>query len=98
MTDQDIENEIQEKGLTAKRLTLDAINAAIQGDFYIQPFGTQLTICILKMENGYMVTGESACVSAENFDAELGKKIARQNAIYKLWPLMGFHMAYDRHD
>ncbi|HMZ77661.1 MAG TPA: Gp49 family protein, partial [Rhodocyclaceae bacterium] len=26
----------------------------------------------------------------ENFDAELGRKIARQNAVQKLWPLMGY--------
>lgn len=94
MTDQDIENEIQAKGLTAKRVTLDSINAAIRDEHYYQPFGTPLTMCFLTMENGYFVTGESACISLENFDAELGKKIARQRAVDKLWSLMGFHLAY----
>jgi hypothetical protein len=51
-----------------------------------------LTFCILTMRNGFTVTGESACASPENFDAELGRKIARQNAIQKIWPLMGYEL------
>lgn len=49
-----------------------------------------LTFCVLVLKNGFTVTGESACASPENFDAELGRKIARRNAIDKLWPLMGY--------
>lgn len=49
-----------------------------------------LTFCVLVLRNGFTVTGESACASPENFDAELGRKIARQNAIAKVWPLMGY--------
>ena len=51
-----------------------------------------LTFCILVLRNGFIVTGESACASPENFDAELGRKIARQNAVSKVWPLMGYHL------
>ena len=49
-----------------------------------------LTFCVLVLRNGFTVTGESACASPENFDAELGRKIARQNAVAKVWPLMGY--------
>lgn len=49
-----------------------------------------LTFCILMLRNGFVVTGESACASPENFDAEIGRKIARQNAVQKIWPLMGY--------
>src|SRR5574343_2047654 len=49
-----------------------------------------LTFCVLVLRNGFTVTGESACASPKNFDAELGRKIARQNAVQKLWPLMGY--------
>lgn len=49
-----------------------------------------LTFCVLVLKNGFIVTGESACASPENFDADLGRKIARDNAINKLWPLMGY--------
>ena len=49
-----------------------------------------MTFCVLVLRNGFTVTGESACASPDNFDAELGRKIARQNAISKVWPLMGY--------
>lgn len=51
-----------------------------------------LTFCVLVLRNGFTVTGESACASPENFDAELGRKIARENAINKVWPLMGYQL------
>ena len=49
-----------------------------------------LTFCILTLENGFTVTGESACASPENFDAEIGKKIAYDNAREKIWLLEGY--------
>ncbi len=51
-----------------------------------------LTFCVLLLQNGFTVTGESACASPENFDAEIGQKIARQNAVQKIWPLMGYEL------
>lgn len=49
-----------------------------------------LTFCVLVLRNGFTVTGESACASPENFDSEIGRKIARENAINKIWPLEGY--------
>ena len=57
-----------------------------------------LTFCVLVLRNGFTVTGESACASPENFDAELGRKIARQNAVQKLWPLMGYALKEKLHN
>ncbi|ASJ24157.1 Gp49 family protein [Laribacter hongkongensis] len=51
-----------------------------------------LTFCVLVLRNGFTVTGESACASPENFDSGIGRKIARQNAIQKIWPLMGYEL------
>ena len=51
-----------------------------------------LTFCVLVLRNGFTVTGESACASPENFDPEIGRKIARQNAEQKIWPLMGYEL------
>lgn len=51
-----------------------------------------LTFCVLVLRNGFTVTGESACASPENFDAEIGRRIARQNAVQKIWPLLGFQL------
>lgn len=56
-----------------------------------------LTFCVLVLRNGFTVTGESACASPENFDAEIGRKIARQNAINKVWPLMGYALKETLH-
>lgn len=57
-----------------------------------------LTFCVLVLENGFTVTGESACASPENFDAELGRKIARQNAVNKIWPLEGYLLKNKIHE
>ena len=51
-----------------------------------------LMFCVLVLRNGFTVTGDSACASAENFDAELGQKIARMKAVEKIWPLMGYEL------
>lgn len=106
MNDQHIEAEIQAKGLTAARVTPADIEANIHsehsftvGEAVTAIRGTEpddhpalslLTICVLVLKNGFTVTGESACASPENFDAEVGHKIARANAINKVWPLMGY--------
>lgn len=92
MNDQQIEQEIQAKGLTAPRVTPADLEAEVLADqFHVFP-GTMLTVCCLTLRNGFTVTGESACASPENFDAELGRKIARQKAVEKLWPLLGFRL------
>ena len=52
----------------------------------------RLTFCVLVLKNGFTVTGESACASPANFDEEIGRKIARQNAVDKIWPLLGFSL------
>lgn len=163
MTDAQIENEIQAKGLTAARVTPADVEANIIGEYYCTagdkvdavtddmvsrflgwklpqhfypdchisfdrekasqlphswPVGTNLltaeqarrmlehvigvaqkhdalnllTFCVLVLRNGFTVTGESACASPENFDADVGRKIARANAVNKIWPLMGYEL------
>lgn len=86
----DVENEIVAKGLTAPRVTPGMIEAAIVGEDYHVFGGSTLTVCCLTLKNGFTVTGESACASPENFDAELGRKIARDNAKQKIWALEGY--------
>lgn len=49
-----------------------------------------LTICVLVLQNGFTVVGKSACASPENFDAELGRKIAREDARRQIWALEGY--------
>ena len=144
MSDKDIEQEIQAKGLTAPRVTPADIEANIASEHYFTaadgaamagaPVAFEfwhsnghaivdysenthvghlsgekgyaktplfdrvktpaplhlLTFCVLVLRNGFTVTGESACASPENFNAEIGRKIARENAVGKVWPLLGF--------
>lgn len=100
-----LEQELQEKGLNAPRLTPDIIDSKIKAIRYItgdkfdlaycaddyKTCGSpQLTICILSLENGFTVTGESACASPENFDRIIGQKIAYENAREKIWQLEGY--------
>ncbi|QJQ93925.1 MULTISPECIES: Gp49 family protein [Halomonadaceae] len=121
--DNQIEQEIQAKGLTAPRVTPADIETNIASEHYftagqaersikIVRSGTfaggdapeppkaldLLTFCVLVLKNGFTVTGESACASPENFDAEVGRKIARANAVNKIWPLMGYHLKQRLHE
>ena len=79
----------QEK-IGGKRVTLDALKANIaKEEFHVFP-GSQLTVCVLTLLNGFTVTGESACADPAMFNEEIGQKIARENAERKIWPLMGY--------
>ena len=90
MSEQAIENEIQSKGLNGPRLNPQHIDNIIAGEQYHVFDGTTLTVCCLTLRNGFTVTGESAAASPENFDAEIGCKIARQKAREKIWALEGY--------
>lgn len=85
-----IENEIQSKGLNAPRLTPAHIDEQIVcGEYHRFP-GTTVTVCRLGLRNGYSVIGESAAASPANFDEEIGRKIAYDNARNKIWALEGY--------
>lgn len=136
-TDNDIEREIQDKGLTAPRVTPESIAAKISSEWYFtamdgvhhaQATGQlpwryrgqetddndfedmpeefrrkadgldRLTFCVLVLENGFTVTGQSAPASAANFDRDLGRKIARAHAVKKIWPLEGYLLREKLHE
>jgi hypothetical protein len=87
-----LEKKIQEKGLTAPRITPERIDEQIAETHYMRGPNT-LTICVLVLKNGFSVTGESACVDPKNFDEEIGKEIAFRNARDKIWSLEGYALA-----
>lgn len=92
MNENDVEQAIQAKGLTAPRLTPELIDAAIVSEQYHVFPGTTLTVCCLTLRNGFQVTGTSASASPENFDIELGRQIARRNAREQIWQLEGYRL------
>lgn len=88
-TELKIEKEIQAKGLNAPRLTPDLIESKIvKEEYYL--LTDVLTVCVLTLENGFTVTGESACASPANYNKEIGDRIARDNAKEKIWVLEGY--------
>ena len=97
MDDKEIEKAIQAKGLNAPRLTPDMIHAKIlKSEFHVFE-NSCLTVCCLTLQNGFTVTGESACVSLENFDAEIGRRIAFDQAKNKIWALEGYLLKEQLH-
>jgi hypothetical protein len=100
-----VESEIQAKGLNAPRLTPQHISDQIVSEYSVRasdafkscPMSAAteralscMTICVIVLKNGFVLTGESACASPENFDPEIGHKIARDNARNKIWALEGY--------
>lgn len=90
MNEGTIEAMIKLKKLSGERITPEIIDQSIKSAQYHVFPGTTTTVCLLKLINGFTVVGESACASVENFDEELGRKIAFDNARNKIWQLEGY--------
>lgn len=89
--EQKIEAELKAKGKTAPRVTPEMLDNEIVDQKYHVFFGV-LTVCVLKLRNGFTVTGESACASPENYDETIGNALAFANARNKIWPFLGFRL------
>jgi len=99
--EQAIEKEIQAKNLNAPRLNPQHIDDQIVAEYSGRASVmfkdcpgadalSTLTICVLRLKNGFLLVGESACASPENYDEAIGHKIARDNARSKIWALEGY--------
>jgi len=82
----DIEGAIAERYDFTAAKALSAMGAPHSPAFEV------LSICILVMRNSFTIIGKSASASPENFNAEFGKKLAYEDCIRQLWPLMGFSL------
>ncbi len=105
-SDAGIERDLLAKGLTAPRVTAASIEACIKSEYCFTASGAAfttrfvhvddegplslLTICVLVLKNGFTVVGKSACASPENFDAAIGRRIARADAVNQVWMLEGY--------
>lgn len=96
-TDQSIEDEIQAKGLTAPRVTLaDVQENVVDTEIHkhVTKSGQVLRWAILTMRSGFAVVGNPSCaVSSANDNEDLGTKVALQNSLSALWPLMGYALS-----
>jgi len=89
-SDQEIEKEIVDKGLTAPRITPDILDGMITASAYHVFPTTTMTVCCLTLTNGFNTIGHSSCASPRNFNAEIGKAIALRNAKQEIWALGGY--------
>lgn len=83
------------------RVSLDDINANIEAEYFLtgekavegmpaHDSLSVLTICIIVMKNGFTIIGKAAPADPANFNPELGRTFAREDAIRQAWPLMGY--------
>jgi hypothetical protein len=102
MDNEQLEKEIQEKGLTAPRVSLASIHEKMKTIEYVEyetRSGSILRWCVIELENGFSVTGRpSVSVSAENDDVEIGEKVAYDNALNEVWPLEGYLLKQKLHE
>jgi hypothetical protein len=94
LTNEELQRKLSQS--PAPRVTEELIESRIT-DTRFERFSETVTVCEIKLDNGYSVRGESACVNPENYNQEIGEKIAYDNAFNKLWPLFGFLLAEGNH-
>ena len=93
LNDKELEEKLEAS--PAPRVTKEHIESRIK-ETKCAKFSGTVTLCQITLDNGYSVRGESACVNPENYNQEIGEKIAYDNAFSKLWPLFGFLLAEDQ--
>lgn len=57
-----------------------------------------MTVCVLVMNNGFSVQGVSACADPKGFDAQVGREIAKRNAVSVAWGHMGYELRTKLHE
>lgn len=82
---------VSEHYFTAAEGCAGACNMNVRPDGWVTPLNL-LTFCVLVLRNGFTVIGHSACASPENYNKEIGERIARENAERQIWPLLGFRL------
>jgi hypothetical protein len=75
-----------------EKLTIEKLQSLVKSTGYFNLEDTTTTICALETLSGFIIIGKSACLNIEDFDAEIGKKIAYDNAIEQLWELEGYYI------
>jgi hypothetical protein len=90
----------------APKVTVNEVEGEIVNEYYRNvgsavkaPIGSSLynvTLCIFELRNGFTIVGKSACVNSENFNEEIGRQLAREDAVKQVWPFLGFRLADKR--
>lgn len=85
-----LEQELRDRASAGPRVTPERIEEVIASEYFHVPPGTTLTLCVLTLQNGFTVVGQSACASPENFVADIGQRYAREDAKRRIWDLEGY--------
>lgn len=102
-----LEADLTDRNLLASRVTLAEVEANIKsvyfytaaegiGASYIEEPLFRLTHCAIVLQSGFIVTGENMCQSPENFREDVAQKLAKEQAIDKVWELMGYELSIKR--
>lgn len=84
--------QLEAVAATGNRVTADLIDSKIKGITTYRLPDTTITVAVITMENGWMQGGLSACADPANFDEQIGKEMAINNAYDKIWPLEGYQL------
>lgn len=79
------------------KVTLEEVEAAIVREDYTILQDGRTTICLLTLDNGFTVRGESSCVHIGNFDEAKGRTYSRERAISLVFAYLGFRLADKLH-
>src|SRR5688572_7498867 len=91
----ELEASIKEERYVNLGHALDAEGRTLDGtlDTLYSSAAYRTTLCVLVLDNGIVVVGKSACIDDRLFDAQIGREIARRDAIAQVWPLLGMRLA-----
>jgi hypothetical protein len=95
LTDDELKTAIDAS--PGERVTEGYMSSRIKAVSFHHLPDTNLMVCAITLDNGFVVTGESACVDPANFRQEIGEKIAYDRAFNQLWQFFGFLLAEQRH-
>lgn len=70
------------------KVTLETIVAKIDSTTFL--YHEHLTICLVKMKNGFFVLGKAAPADPRNYEKSVGETFAREDAIKQIWQLEGY--------
>jgi hypothetical protein len=97
-TDEQLQADHDATGHHGHRITPEHIDGKIIDEQYWHPEGSRVTVCVLTLKNDFHVVGYSSSVSAENFDEEIGRKLAKDRARSKIWELEGYLLRQQLHE
>ncbi|MBD2489030.1 Gp49 family protein [Aulosira sp. FACHB-615] len=85
--------------MSSNRVTPEQIAALLDSaETQEHVFWSKELVVSYKLSNGFTICGRGACVDPANFDIEIGRRVARENAENQLWQLEGYVLQNKLHE